>query len=138
MHFTRKCAYLASGRFCGNMPGPMSLLEVCTPDLRSPRGRGGYAWHQGSYRGWVCPEVWIYQSEINWGRYTREGQGYQRGLYTRGGQVHQRGGGMYTHPGPGTWDTHPLLVLATITHMVGKQAVCMLLESCLVKFLFYI
>ena len=72
------------------------------------------------------------------GRYTR-GSGYTRvggmgipeSRYTRGG--------MYTHPPPDMGSgiptlppRNPLPVLATTTHVVGKQVLCILLEYCLV------
>ena len=95
------------------MPGPMSLLGVCLPGLRSLPG-GGYV-QEGGYTG---------------GTYTREsgilgGQVYQRG-YIRG--EYTRGAGYAA----GVCIPTPPQALTTTTHTVGKLAVRILLECFLV------
>ena len=92
------------------MPGPRSLPGVGMPCPMSLLGAGG--------------EVLV---GIPGGRYTR-GSGYTRGGWVGipGGRYTR--GGMYTHPPT----PQPPSVLATTTHVVGKQVACILLEYCLV------
>ena len=126
--FVQKTLFAFTARNSSCRKVMFSQVSVC------PQGVGGYTWSQVPSEGRGGYVRGVYPG----GGYTRGMLGIPEGGYTRG-----QGVGMYTpqDTGPGV-STHPPplltlsgLMVTTTAHTVGKRAIRILLECCLVTVL---